>query len=382
MQKKSNFFQLFAKTFLLCIALVSLGLVGFYGWQYYQKAYAENVALKNAKNIEVKEAIEINFSVPVWSADYVTKIKIVPEEKVKFDFDAAKRKLTIAPEKFWKPEANYSIILPEGRTAMLTKIPAKNLIFSVESLPQIKTVFPADGAADIIIGAEDPIVVDFDKSTKDYYINFALDPDGGVEYQNNPDKTQFKLLPKSKILDGTKYSLKISAKVAGDSDENYKLLYDGSFETLKTAPVVWEKDFSLRLEQAKKYTKAKIMAGKYIDVSLATQIMTTFENGMLLDAYMISSGKRGMETPVGTHKIYNKTSRAYSKEYGLYMPYWMAFMADGSRGIHELPEWPGGYKEGANHLGIPVSHGCIRLGVGPAKIVYDWADIGTPVIVY
>ncbi len=110
--------------------------------------------------------------------------------------------------------------------------------------------------------------------------------------------------------------------------------------------------------------------------------MHSKENGKVLDAYLVSSGKRGMGTPIGEHAIYNKFPRAYSKAYGLYMPYWMAIVPDGKMGLHELPEWPGGYKEGANHLGTPVSHGCVRLGVGPAKIVYDWADIGTPVIVY
>ncbi|MEI6587379.1 MAG: L,D-transpeptidase [Candidatus Moraniibacteriota bacterium] len=382
MQNKSNLFQVFIKTFLLCISLVSLALMFFYGWQFYQKIYAEKVVLKNAKNIEVKEVVEINFSVPVWNEDYRTKIKIVPEEKATLKFDAAKRKLLIAPENFWKPETNYSVILPSGRTAMLTRISEKKLDFSVTNLPKIRQVSPANDAKDVVIGAEDPIIVDFDKSTQGYFVNFVLTPESEVFYQNNPEKTQFKILPKNKVEDGAQYALKISIKVADDKDENYQLLYSGSFETLKTAPVVWEKDFTLRLEQAKKYTKAKIKEGKYIDVNLATQIMTTFENGVLLDSHLISSGKRGMDTPVGTHKIYNKFPRAYSKAYGLYMPYWMAIVSDGKFGIHELPEWPGGYKEGVNHLGIPVSHGCMRLGVGSAETVYNWAEIGTPVIVY
>jgi lipoprotein-anchoring transpeptidase ErfK/SrfK len=33
-------------------------------------------------------------------------------------------------------------------------------------------------------------------------------------------------------------------------------------------------------------------------------------------------------------------------------------------------------------LGIPVSHGCVRLGIGPAKQVYEWTEVGTPVIIY
>lgn len=362
--------------------LIFVGLGVFYGWQFYQKTFKENIVLKNKKIIEVKDVVEINFSVPVWDETYATKIKIFPEEKVKIVLDEARRKLIITPEKFWQAGFDYTIILPAGRTAMLTKIGEKKINFSVANLPQVKTVSPANEAKDVIIGAEDPIIVDFDKSTKDYFVKFILTPESDVVYQNNLEKTQFKLLPKNKIEDGMRYELKIFVKITNDEDKNFKLVYTGSFETLKTTPVVWEKDFSLRLAQAKKYTQAKRKEGKYIDVNLATQIMTTFENGNLLEAFLISSGKKGMDTPIGEHRIYNKAPRVYSKAYGLYMPFWMAILADGKVGIHELPEWPGGYKEGANHLGTPVSHGCMRLGVGSAKIVYDWAEIGTPVIVY
>ncbi len=252
----------------------------------------------------------------------------------------------------------------------------------IAEFPKVKNVSPANGKKEAIIGAEDPIIVDFNKSTKGYFIKFVLDPESEVIYQNNSEKTQFKLLPKDKIQDGAAYSLKIFAKLFGDDDKNYREIYNGSFETLKVAPLTWEKDFQLRLEQAKKYTRAKKIAGKYIDINLQTQVMSIFEEGKILDAYLISSGKKGMGTPIGEHKIYNKFPRAFSKAYGLFMPYWMAILPDGKMGIHELPEWPGGYKEGANHLGTPVSHGCVRLGVGAAKTVYDWVDIGTPVIVY
>ena len=265
---------------------------------------------------------------------------------------------------------------------MLTEIKQQELAFQTTGYPRVKTVFPSDNAKDVVLGAEDPIVADFTKSTAGFYIKFVLDPVNDVVYQNNPEKTQFKLLPKDKIQEGTNYSLKIYAKIVDADDASYQELYSGSFATLPPAPVTWEKDYALRLDQAKKFTQAKITSGKYIDVNLKTQIMTTFENGVLLNCYLVSSGKRGMDTPVMQTKIYNKSPRAFSKAYGLYMPNWMAFLPDGKMGIHELPEWPGGYKEGANHLGVPVSHGCIRLGVGPAKVVYDWAEIGTPIIIY
>jgi lipoprotein-anchoring transpeptidase ErfK/SrfK len=142
------------------------------------------------------------------------------------------------------------------------------------------------------------------------------------------------------------------------------------------------KNPATKLEEAKKYSKPQIEIGKYIDISLRYQNMVIFEDGKVLDAYQISSGKKGMDTPIGTFKIENKFPKAWSKAYGLWMPNWMAILPTGKVGIHELPVWPSGYQEGAAHLGIPVSHGCVRLGPGAAKRVYDWAEVGTPVIVH
>lgn len=156
-----------------------------------------------------------------------------------------------------------------------------------------------------------------------------------------------------------------------------------TIEEAKVAvPVVRDKDPKKRLEEAKLYAKPQIQEGKYIDVSLAHQNMVLFEDGKFVNAYLISSGKKGLETPVGTFHIENKVPRAWSKRYGLFMPNWMALVPSGLFGIHELPEWPGGYKEGANHIGVAVSHGCVRLGADTAKIVYDWSDVGTTVIIH
>lgn len=120
--------------------------------------------------------------------------------------------------------------------------------------------------------------------------------------------------------------------------------------------------------------------GKYIDIDLGQQKLCIIETNNILGCYTVSTGKPSMPTPTGTRFIQSKNPRAWSAKYGLYMPWWMNI--GGSYGIHELPEWPGGYKEGADHLGIPVSHGCVRLGVGPAQTVYNWVDIGTPVYIH
>ena len=119
---------------------------------------------------------------------------------------------------------------------------------------------------------------------------------------------------------------------------------------------------------------------KGIWIELKKQQLHQVLGGVVFSSYSVSTGKSGMRTPTGTFKILSKNPRVWSKSAGLWMPWWMAFTSRG-HGVHELPEWPGGKKEGANHLGTPVSHGCVRLGVDPAKKLYDWAPIGTPIVI-
>lgn len=128
--------------------------------------------------------------------------------------------------------------------------------------------------------------------------------------------------------------------------------------------------------------KEKVLLEKRIEVNTGPkQELSYFLSGVRMGTFRVSSGKPGMHTPKGHYKIDNKAPRAWSARWGLWMPYWMA-LDGGYFGIHELPEWPNGAKEGEDHLGTPVSHGCVRLGVGSAKFLYDWTPVGTPVFIY
>ncbi|MFA5070103.1 MAG: L,D-transpeptidase family protein [Patescibacteria group bacterium] len=124
---------------------------------------------------------------------------------------------------------------------------------------------------------------------------------------------------------------------------------------------------------------------KYIDIDISEQKLKVIENGQEIGDYQISSGKPGMDTPGGIFTVLSKSPTAYSKKYALYMPYWMQFSGQG-HGLHGLPYWRlrggGVIKEGENHLGIRVSHGCVRLSWEDAEIVYNWVSIGTPIIIH
>lgn len=124
---------------------------------------------------------------------------------------------------------------------------------------------------------------------------------------------------------------------------------------------------------------AAVKLEKRIEVNTGAQELSYFLGGVRMGKFIISSGINN-STPKGHFTITNKSPKAWSS-YGLWMPFWMG-LGNGKVGLHELPVWPNGYREGEDHLGKPVSHGCVRLGVGSAEFLYNWAEVGTPVFIY
>lgn len=366
------------------IALSLLVMVACAAYVYgYSSAFSvAPQAQERRANLLPDASFVIVFSAPINSEYYANNIRIEPRTPMTAKISPTNDKIIITPTTAWKPGARYTVSLPAARTHRLAPVAPASFDFTIAPQPAVVAITPASGATDVRLDIEDPIVVAFDRSTEGFYVDFHIEPEADVRYQNNDAKTEFEILPQQPLAPGTTYTINVRVKPNGTADNAFIPLASSSFTTLPPQPQTWAENLSERVEQAKRFTAARITTGKYIDINLSTQIMTTFHDGKILGAYLISSGKRGMETPRGTHRIYNKSRRPWSKQYHLFMPYWMAITPDGKYGIHELPEWPGGYKEGQNHLGIPVSHGCMRLGVGPAETVYNWADIGTPVVVY
>ena len=122
---------------------------------------------------------------------------------------------------------------------------------------------------------------------------------------------------------------------------------------------------------------------KHIEINTEIQRLSYYLDGIKIGQFVVSTGIESptTRTPNGSFKIDYKHPRALSAKYNLWMPWWMS-LQHGYFGIHELPEWSDGRKEGVDHLGTPASHGCIRLGEGPAEFLYNWAPMGTDVVIY
>lgn len=121
---------------------------------------------------------------------------------------------------------------------------------------------------------------------------------------------------------------------------------------------------------------------KRITINLSEKMLRAYDDDTLFMEQRISPGLELTPTPRGTFWIYRKTPDSYmqgplpgisDQYYDLPgVPWDLYFTIDGGA-IH------GTYWH--NHFGQAWSHGCVNLPPDQAKILYEWADLGTPVIV-
>lgn len=119
---------------------------------------------------------------------------------------------------------------------------------------------------------------------------------------------------------------------------------------------------------------------KYILVDISEQHMYVYEDNALVYSFVSSTGMNNA-TRVGMFSVLDKIPNAYGSTWDLWMPNWLGIYYSGNleNGIHALPILSNGGQLWAGYLGIPISYGCVVLGVYEAQLLYDWADIGTPV---
>lgn len=127
-------------------------------------------------------------------------------------------------------------------------------------------------------------------------------------------------------------------------------------------------------------SSSTVKLSQRLEIDLKKQRLYYFVDNVLWREFKVSTGQKSMPTPKGEFVISNKIKKAWSKTYGLWMPYWMGLQ--GGIGIHELPIWPNGYREGESHLGTAVSHGCIRLGTKEAPYLFERLGTGIKVKIY
>jgi len=85
----------------------------------------------------------------------------------------------------------------------------------------------------------------------------------------------------------------------------------------------------------------------------------------------------------GTYSVYSRSEQAWGIDDSGTMRYFVRF-ARGERaaiGFHDIPIADGAPVQTVAQLGTPLSHGCIRQRPADAKALWDFAPLGTTVVV-
>ena len=108
---------------------------------------------------------------------------------------------------------------------------------------------------------------------------------------------------------------------------------------------------------------------RHIELHLARQVLLLVGDGRALRAIHVSTAAPGHVTPTGTYTIYRKEQMSWSVPFQVWMPYASYFT--GGYALHEYPDVPP----------YPASHGCVRVPAGDSVVVWEFAALGTPIVI-
>lgn len=119
-------------------------------------------------------------------------------------------------------------------------------------------------------------------------------------------------------------------------------------------------------------------------VNIAEQKTYVYEGSKndwtLAKTFTCSTGIEGKETPVGVFTVQNRAPWFFSPKYGQGGKYYVQFM--GNYLFHSIPFDSDRTTVSDPTLGVPSSHGCIRLSVEDSKWLYDNVKNGSKIIIY
>lgn len=183
--------------------------------------------------------------------------------------------------------------------------------------------------------------------------------------------------------------LKIDGQVERDGQVWYKVVFDEWLRypnRLKGDWYVAAEYVRVLLDEGSKTVwehDAPTTSSKQIIVDRSEQKLYAYEGDNLFIELAISTGLALTPTPRGTFTIFKKTPSRYMQGplpgladqqiYDLPGVPWNLYFTEGGAVIH------GAYWH--NSFGTPYSHGCVNVPTDKARLIYNWADLGTKVIV-
>ena len=130
---------------------------------------------------------------------------------------------------------------------------------------------------------------------------------------------------------------------------------------------------------------------RLIIVSLQDQRLTAYEDGRVVVDTAVTTGRPALATDIGAMRVLRKDAPwTMHSPWPKGSPEWypdtvvqmVVWFTKNGEGLHDASWQPAGTLGPGSQFGPFASHGCIHLALTAIKVLYAWAPIGTPVVVY
>jgi hypothetical protein len=129
-------------------------------------------------------------------------------------------------------------------------------------------------------------------------------------------------------------------------------------------------------------------SGRWIDVNLTHQVAVAYQDRTVMYRARFSSGRPSWETSTGVFPILRRVEKetmdsasllgldASRANYRVEDIKWTQYFTNDGQAIHH------NYWRDPALFGIPSSHGCLGMVEPDAKWLWDWATVGTPLVIH
>ncbi len=161
-----------------------------------------------------------------------------------------------------------------------------------------------------------------------------------------------------------------------ETEQALTIYVNSAPEIITLNPIILQTSVYLTLEQM------NAPELRHLQIDLSEQKMRIFLGDQVINTVGVSSGKADTPTPRGKFKIlFKQDLRISSLDLPYHMPFFMGFGKNNFNGygIHALPYLPlshdkknNFWTEAREHIGLPVSHGCVRILPENAALLYEF----------
>ena len=151
--------------------------------------------------------------------------------------------------------------------------------------------------------------------------------------------------------------------------------------------LAWAKTHDYSVSDKELWVDARKYSSKtdyLIWVNIAYQRVNVFLGAAgkwkLIKTFLVGTGAKGTDTPVGTYDIIGRLPRGWSNSVYTVRP--VLNFKDPSYGFHSRIYYPGTTVIQDARIGFPCSHGCIRMYTPDINWMYQYIPLRTTVVVY